>query len=419
MKLRAGSASSSSRVVQWLLTVGFLLGISLPMVDSFLNLDPAPDLLELRTLAPFPRGPWRLSTLPDLPEKLEDFADDHFGFRNSLVRLDSRLRLLLDSDPYDSKVTLGKSGWLYLNNGGWMDDYRGSDPFTNQELEEFRRRLVERRDVVTALGSRYVLVIAPDKHTIYPEFVSDRYRPISPNRLEQTLHLLQTTTDVEIVDLRQPLRSAKSKGLLYEPTGSHWNDLGAYFASVAIQEQMIARGLSTPMKRLSAYNVVRGQERGSDLARVLGLGDQLSQPRISLEPRRQIRARLTFDGILLKPRARRTGPRIPVEDSQRFAYQGTDHYLPRAVLFRDSFARALLPFMADHYERIGVYWMALRPSVVRHEQPDVVIEEMAERFFIQLKWLRTPLIEELPSPSGIFSNGFEEGDTSQWTLEDD
>jgi hypothetical protein len=55
--------------------------------------------------------------------------------------------------------------------------------------------------------------------------------------------------------------------------------------------------------------------------------------------------------------------------------------MPRAVVFRDSFSNALVPFLSEHFERVVWVWdRDVLPEVVLREQPDLVIQEVVGRF---------------------------------------
>jgi hypothetical protein len=54
--------------------------------------------------------------------------------------------------------------------------------------------------------------------------------------------------------------------------------------------------------------------------------------------------------------------------------------LPRAVIFRDSFASRLAPFLSEHFSRVVYLWQNdFDGDVVLDEHPDVVIEEITSR----------------------------------------
>ena len=63
-----------------------------------------------------------------------------------------------------------------------------------------------------------------------------------------------------------------------------------------------------------------------------------------------------------------------------FAYGVDRRDLPRAVVFRDSFSNALIPFLSENFERTLYVWDPdLLPEFVESERPDVVIQQIAER----------------------------------------
>jgi hypothetical protein len=53
---------------------------------------------------------------------------------------------------------------------------------------------------------------------------------------------------------------------------------------------------------------------------------------------------------------------------------------PRAVVFRDSFGSAMIPFLAEHFSRAVYLWQNnFDPQVVIDERPAVVIQEWVGR----------------------------------------
>ena len=53
---------------------------------------------------------------------------------------------------------------------------------------------------------------------------------------------------------------------------------------------------------------------------------------------------------------------------------------PRAVIFRDSFGSAMIPFLSEHFSRAVYVWQNdLDPALVLQERPTVVIQEWVGR----------------------------------------
>jgi alginate O-acetyltransferase complex protein AlgJ len=54
--------------------------------------------------------------------------------------------------------------------------------------------------------------------------------------------------------------------------------------------------------------------------------------------------------------------------------------LPKAVIIRDSFASALVPFLSEHFSRAVYIWQKdFDATAINQERPDVVIHEIVGR----------------------------------------
>ena len=54
--------------------------------------------------------------------------------------------------------------------------------------------------------------------------------------------------------------------------------------------------------------------------------------------------------------------------------------LPRAVVFRDSFSNALIPYLSENFRRVLFVWTRdVEAKYVLREKPDIVIQEIAGR----------------------------------------
>jgi hypothetical protein len=377
----------------------FLVLCWLPLVVSLALRDADVSLSEQRTLAALPEVapafgslPWlpSLAWFDALPEALERYYDDRVGLRDDMIRAWAWLHLeLLDISPSPSLI-VGKRGWLFFGDANAVAQYRGTVRFDEAELDEWMRVLRERRDWLAARGTPYLLVLVPNKHRIY-----GRYMPDALNRVRDESHLDQLAArlaeagDVAFVDLREPLAEAARAQRIYHKTDTHWNDLGAWTAYLAILERL---GRELPALAGRPPVEVRPLVRttpGGGLARIVGLS--LARPEDS------------FDLVVVDPRGEAPPHRRRALDERirkrlPFALGTGDPGQPTAVVFRDSFADALIPFLSESFSRVVYAWERdVDPRIVESENPDVVIQEIAERFLD-----RTPrsLEEARRTPAG-------------------
>ena len=108
---------------------------------------------------------------------------------------------------------------------------------------------------------------------------------------------------------------------------------------------------------------------GLDLAGMLGVTGALAEEDLPLRPRVPRRARIVEPS---QPDSRLMDARLVTEQPDRSR--------PRAVVFRDSFGSALIPFLSEHFSRAVYLWQYnLDPDVVRTEHAEVVIQEWVGR----------------------------------------
>ena len=83
-----------------------------------------------------------------------------------------------------------------------------------------------------------MLVIAPNKNSIYPEYMPGWVKLVSKQtRLDQLSGLLADEPGLEYVDGRLLLRPQKNTGPLYYRTDTHWTPLGAFYGLSTFNEK--------------------------------------------------------------------------------------------------------------------------------------------------------------------------------------
>jgi alginate O-acetyltransferase complex protein AlgJ len=313
---------------------------------------------------------------------------DRFGGRDALLRIHNRALVRAFGMSPAPNVLLGQDGWLYfLGEDGTSFDryYRGTLGVTDAQLGSVLAELKRRARFLASHHIAYLVTIAPDKASIYPEHLPRwAAKPAQSPPLERLTEAIRADGTLRYVDLRAPLRAAKASERVYYATDSHWNFLGA---SVAYREIMRAVGAALATKAVRTAPValppyVPGVDvyRG-DLARMTGDIGHFGEPDYA-----------PLGKILAAPQSR-CGNRIDAGDEVGYEWYACNHPgLPRAVVYRDSMAIPLIPMLSENFSRVAyVSSHRLDPAFVLREQPDVVIEEMVER--AMLSTAATPMPE--------------------------
>jgi alginate O-acetyltransferase complex protein AlgJ len=194
---------------------------------------------EKRRLAEFPIFSLKLGTLTTFPSRFEAYFNDHFGYRNLFIRRYNRIMKKYFAKSPVPNVLIGKNNWLFFTESNLIDDFVGADPFTLEELETWRLNLENKRNWLANQGIRYLFVVAPNKQSIYPEYLPDYLqKDRGQTRLQQLLAYLNTHSDLPILDLSTVLTGEKKRHRIYHITDTHWNECGAYAAYRAIMDRV-------------------------------------------------------------------------------------------------------------------------------------------------------------------------------------
>ena len=186
-----------------------------------------------------------------------------------------------------SQVVIGKDGWLYLGdrhertitvtrNGATVEDAKISAEIglATRSWEQWLK----------GRGVRmYLLMLCPNKDTIYPEFSPDWMQATGNS---PTNALLANVSQDLYVDPRGALRAAKHEFLapLYYKTDTHWNGLGAWVAfrtletKIALTESGL-RWFSSPDIRALKIS----ERHGGDLANILKISGKLRDSEVAIE----------------------------------------------------------------------------------------------------------------------------------------
>lgn len=119
-------------------------------------------------------------------------------------------------------VIEGKGGWLYYG----YDVEAKCNP--EQPLDEVVRNVQALRNAIESSGRKFVLIVAPDKTTMLPQYLPDTYAGKSCAAAATTAFWQRATTDLGVVDLRQPLADeAGATGTpIYFRQDTHWTFAG-------------------------------------------------------------------------------------------------------------------------------------------------------------------------------------------------
>jgi alginate O-acetyltransferase complex protein AlgJ len=250
-----------------------LLLIATPLVVGLVAPDsPATVLKEGRRLAPAPSIPSSGADWLALPAQVDTYLKDHFGLRDALIRAHKDLTKPLLGLGSDS-VLVGRDGRMF---------YLGEEAVRQSAGLVLRdQRVADTVDLIAAMnddlkrrGVRFLVAAPPNAATVYQDDLTDWAQNLG-RRTEYDLVLQGLAArGVEAVDLRPVMEKARSEGAAYFRHDSHWTARGALAAYNAVVE---ADG--RPAWRLDPATALAAPSphRGGDLARLLGVQDNVTE----------------------------------------------------------------------------------------------------------------------------------------------
>lgn len=344
--------------------------IGVPALMSFVQ---GPDVASLarenRRPADFPVVSSKTDTLRRFPTRFENWFNDRLPLRDTFLQWHAHWKVGALGVSSSDKVIIGREGWLFLDEVKANATTRSLN--AQDQAERWRRALCQRRDWLAERGIAFLVVFAPEKHEVYPEFLPAALQHPRPETAVEVL--LRDPSDLPIIDLRPALMSAKSERSLYLQTDTHWNDEGAYVAYREVMERLAARWPQLQARQREDFEIVPERHQG-DLVQMLHHADLPAETTTRLVLRSR-RAQRLPDVVPLDPQLHSPQYLPP----QAWGRPGTT--CPRAVILHDSFGERLwLPLLAEHFSVLTyVPTASFVPDVIVQFRPQVVIQQIVAR----------------------------------------
>jgi alginate O-acetyltransferase complex protein AlgJ len=339
--------------------------LATPLVVGLVAPDgPATVLKEGRSLAPAPWPPTTGTSWLALPAAVDAYLKDHFGLREMLITAHRELTKPTAGAGNDT-VLVGRDGRMFYLGEEAVRQSAGL-LVRDQKVAEATDMLVRMNDELQARGIRFLVAVPPNGATVYqddlPLWARNPGKPTEYDRLLANL----AAKGVTAVDLRPPVRNARKQGPAFYMHDTHWTFRGALAAYNAIVEADSREDWRIePASALGPMTL----RTGGDLARMLGVGDGVSEYAETLTLASETKPVQSSDPVAdFTETSEKTGPTV--------------------LILGDSFTSGdLPPLILQHASR--VVWMShllcgFDWNEVEQYRPDEVWWMPTERFLVCL-----------------------------------
>ena len=288
-------------------------------------------------------GSWNQNFFVDL----SNWVNDRFFLRQEMITLDNVVTAVGFGTSGEKKVIVGKDGWLFFNDT--LGDYTGTKTLSEREMFGVIKNIQLMDEYCKLNGREFVFVIAPNKNSVYGEFMPD-YGVKSDYRDSEKVLAALKQSGVKTPDLFSAINGKNEQ--LYFKHDSHWNSKGAALGADVINK---AFGKSTNF-----------------------FGSEFSKSRVN-------------EGDLygmLYPALRDTEIDWCLEGERDFVFTGTGK-TPTSITittqsdkegkllaYRDSFGSLLFPYLAESY---GECYFSRKTAYDLTIESDYVMVELVER----------------------------------------
>ncbi|SDA27716.1 SGNH hydrolase-like domain-containing protein, acetyltransferase AlgX [Ruminococcus sp. YE71] len=281
----------------------------------------------------------------DFSGDFDSWFSDHLPFRPQLLTAADGVRSRVLHSSAAGVIT-GKNGFIFSDTT--VASYTGSDALTDRELNAIGITLSLLQEQCDARDAGFTFVPMPNKNTVYSEYMPSNYIRAELTDIERLYPVLETY-GVNYADMLTTLTDAKNSGMqVYHKRDTHWNYLGALLGYNCIMESL---GKEHKLYEGQLAYTVTDDWRG-DLDKLLypvGGGIMDEQYRYSIQ----------FDDFSFMRPPGLTDTQAALANFMSDKEDNDTNFTSRKTtmtngsklyMVRDSFGRALLPYMIDNYD---------------------------------------------------------------------
>jgi len=286
----------------------------------------------------------------------ERYFTEHLALRNQLVYADAMIQSKVFHESNISGVITGTDGWLFYSST--LSDYLGTDILSERELYNLAHNIRVVQEFLRQRDIRFLFTIPPNKNTLYGEYMP--YYKSFPVQPEHSAILLEPyLAEQEVCYLDLFTLFDQQDEVLYLLRDSHWNNKGACLAYNAIMD-----ALALDHEDYSALPPALVKNENGDLNKMLYS--------FYGEPEENYSYTLAGEYAI-------TNNASSVEDG--WIISENSHGTGTLLMFRDSFANTLIPFLSAEFET-ACYSKGEPHALQRYVEsydPDCVVIEKVER----------------------------------------
>lgn len=364
----------TERKLNFIIVILFIAAITLPLIFADFQGGKI-STAENRYLATFPKIVEN-GELVFRPSEFDNWINDNIGGRSLATKINTIANYKLFNLSAKETDMIGKENWIYYYTQNILDDFTGSNLLSEKSLATIADNINVIGEYLAEKDITLLMVVAPDKKTVYPEYYPNGIKPSKGlRRLQQLEQYVNANSVIPFYSLENVLMANKSLGYLYSQRidDAHWNYLGGYVGYMDIISKLNGMGVSVSCVPLSE-STISIEEYHS----VFNDAVPISEPWYTITNEKSSTVHLNREHLDQFPFMTYNKD----SDNYKRYYTNDDASLPSLLFIGDSYSQKLFEFIPQSFSRVMFAHsadLAMLPRILDIESFDIVIIESAER----------------------------------------
>lgn len=292
-------------------------------------------------------------------DEFDDYFSDNFAFRDQLITFYAHLNNMLFKKSVSSKVIIGKQNWLFFEPA--LDDYRRINLLSENEIYRIYKSLEIQKMYLEQFDIDFIFTSAPNKSSIYTEFMPDRYIVSQDESNIEKLYKMLDENNFSYVNLHNELKNNELN--LYHKLDTHWNNAGAVIAYNALLNRIKEKNDNFNLNTYQEIIFKKEKTWHGDLSDMLFPASNILDENYNYNIEKKYTSKRPIKSY---------------EDMNIETMNSSGNL--NLLMFRDSFANALIPLISNEFA--NAKFIRATPYDYKNldkGQTDIVILEIVER----------------------------------------
>lgn len=343
----------------------FIAMITLPQIVFWMTKDETSDVSSTENRKLNEKPELEFTTITEYPKNFDDYYNDHLPFRTELRNLYASLNYNIFNTTIDNNVIIGKNGWLFYRGNNTIEQLQGTMEYTTKEKNYILTNLQMNFDRLKEKNIEMYVLVLPNKENVYREYLPSSIQIKKEiSMTEELIKYVKDNSNINIIYPKEELLKAKEKYQVYRKYDTHWNKIGSFIGTIALQKA-IEPNFSYDINSIEIKRIEETDFR--DLANFASLDEKISENIVKVDN--------------FYPEIKFTLNK----NDQYEEYVSNSENDKKILFIGDSFREDMKEYFSKLYKRvIYLHTDKYTESLIYEIKPDIVIIESVERYSKQI-----------------------------------